>query len=271
MLHIDEGVELAGSIDPSDYDCTYATADGNMTMTSAALINGAYCSHMATASGQCLEWRKLKNVTIQGNGTINGNSKDLLRTRHWAQCTAAADPFNPWSTPYCQDCTGNVQRPSLMLLMHIDGLTVRDVTLHSSAFWTLHPAFCSDVHIHDVAIFASLEWWQHTGGHGHPPAGNADGIDLTSCSNAVVENAFIRSGDDCIGFYALDGWSGREYGSPLENVVIRNVSCGTPMSLCWMAGGIRNVTVRVYHSVDVFLSSFRNHVYNFFLRCCWTG
>jgi polygalacturonase len=196
---------------------------------------------MASPSGPCLAWGTLTNVTIEGAGAINGRGNDVVSSGFWQQCRAPADPSNPWHQPYCTDCTGNNQRPSLLLLMHVDGLTVQDLTLHSSAFWTLHPAFCSRVRVRRVTILASLEWWEQGGIT--PPVGNADGVDLTSCVDSVVEDSFIRSGDDCIGFYALDGWAGREYGTPLDGVVIRNVSCGTPMSACWIAGGARNITV----------------------------
>lgn len=252
VLHVAPESELLGSTDPLQYPCTYALDDGNMSLTSAALVNGAQCEVMASSTGPCAKWGKLENVTLEGGGIINGQGTDVIASGYWDNdCADAVDPYNPWAifgARFCANCKGGNQRPSLMSLMWIDGLIVRDLLLHSSAFWTLHPAFSTKVHIRGLTILSNKTWFDE--GQKTVPVQNSDGIDLESCNDVEISDCFIRSGDDCIALFAGNGWSGREMAMPLENVVVRNISCGTEIAVAWIAGGVRNVTIEdsIVHS-----------------------
>ena len=43
-------------------------------------------------------------------------------------------------------------RPHLLELYNISGAEVTGVTLLNSAFWTFHPVYCSNLHIHHMEI-----------------------------------------------------------------------------------------------------------------------
>ena len=76
------------------------------------------------------------NISIAGSGEING-----------------AGPFW-WCKPDGQGGCPNFdeRRPHLASFHNVSGLEISGVTLRNSAFWTLRPVFCEDVHIHDATI-----------------------------------------------------------------------------------------------------------------------
>jgi polygalacturonase len=71
-----------------------------------------------------------------------------------------------------------------------DGLEITGVTLLNSGFWTLHPTYCKNVHIHHMKIQAP-DYLDPGGG-----APNGDGMDIDSCQNVLIEHNVINAGDD---------------------------------------------------------------------------
>lgn len=63
-------------------------------------------------------------------------------------------------------------------------VTVRDVTIVNAAAWNLTISGCEDVLVEQVHIFGYRE--------------NSDGIDIVSTRNAVVQDCFLRTGDDAV-------------------------------------------------------------------------
>ncbi len=75
-----------------------------------------------------------------------------------------------------------------------DNIELRDVTFVESNTWTVKPAACKNVLIDGIRILADLI--------------AADGIDIVSCQDSLVQNCFVRSGDDCFCVKSV------EYGRP---------------------------------------------------------
>lgn len=65
-----------------------------------------------------------------------------------------------------------------------DNVKVDGITMVGACHWTLPFFGCKDVHIDSVRMLAYRE--------------NSDGIDLVDCHHAIVENCFIRTGDDAV-------------------------------------------------------------------------
>jgi polygalacturonase len=78
------------------------------------------------------------NVSVSGSGTINGAG-----SWWWSQMR------------------GNT-RPHIMEMHNCSGVEISGVTLQNSAFWTLRPWMCTNVHIHDMQILAP--WPNDPGG-----------------------------------------------------------------------------------------------------------
>eukprot|EP01048_Picozoa_sp_COSAG05_P028478 COSAG05_NODE_8855_length_666_cov_1.663139_1_plen_100_part_00 len=90
-----------------------------------------------------------------------------------------------------------IERPRLVELQFVQRLRIGPISLRNSPYWTLHPIYCQDVHIHDIHITAD----DGHGGWGY----NTDGIDPDSSKNVLIENYVYDAGDDAIA--VKSGWN----------------------------------------------------------------
>lgn len=126
--------------------------------------------------GEGMKWisgENLKNVSITGTGTIDGNGvafmgKELDDSYELKPVT----DFDP--------------RPHILTLTAVDKLIIRDITIRNSAYWTVHLIGCRDAVIDGISILNNLK------------IRNGDGIDLDHSRDVRIANCFIESGDDCI-------------------------------------------------------------------------
>jgi polygalacturonase len=83
-------------------------------------------------------------------------------------------------------------------LLWVNGLTISNLHLTNSPFWTTHPTFCDNVlvinldisapatsHNTDGIVLSHLFWTHMTG------------IDPDSCSNVFISNCTISTGGPC--------------------------------------------------------------------------
>lgn len=141
-----------------------------------------------------------ENVSITGLGTIDGNGDVFMNLKEYKKISSEG-------TQYCRQkgqfrvIDGVAQdgpvvpleRPNQMIIFsNCRNVTVSDVVIRNSPYWTLHLADVDGGVISDVKIYNNLL------------VPNNDGIDLTSCSNINVTGCDIRGGDD--GF-AITGYS----------------------------------------------------------------
>ncbi len=129
-------------------------------------------------------------VTITGYGKIDGNEEIFYgNVTKWH----IDGSFYP--------------RMPLLFLEHIENLSIRDVTLTGSAFWTTHMVGCQNVMIDSIRILNNLR------------LANCDGIDPDHCQNVHISNCHIESADDCI---VLKNTSHSMQYGPCENIVVTN-------------------------------------------------
>lgn len=129
-------------------------------------------------------------VSITGFGKIEGNE----------------EIFYGKVTPWHIDGAFYPRMP-MLFLENISHLTIHQVTLTNSAFWTVHMVGCKDVLIDGIRILNNLRM------------GSSDGIDPDHCQNVRIVNCHIESADDCIVLKNTE--SAMEYGN-CENIVIAN-------------------------------------------------
>ncbi len=127
-------------------------------------------------------------VSITGFGKIDGNE----------------EIFYGKVTPWHIDGAFYPRMP-LLFLENISHLTIQQVTLTNSAFWTVHMVGCRDVLIDGIRILNNLRM------------ASSDGIDPDHCQNVRIVNCHIESADDCIVLKNTE--SAMEYGN-CENIVI---------------------------------------------------
>ncbi len=161
----------------------------------------------------CLYGYQLKNITIQGNGVINGNG------RNWWQ--------------WFHDGTLEYPRPYLLSLESCVHLKIRDLTFINSPAWTLHPMECNDVLIDGVTVKNPKD------------SPNTDGLDPESCLNLRIVNCLFDVGDDCIAIKS--GTEATACKNACENIVIANCNMihghGGVVLGSEMSGDIRNVVI----------------------------
>ncbi len=185
-FHIEEGATLLASDVIKDFDAF------SSTLTSPEISVPTYenCEYQGCPSMFFIYAKDETNVTVSGKGIIDGNEEIFYgKITSWH----IDGSFYP--------------RVPLMFFEHIDGLTVQDVTLRRSAFWTVHPIGCSNVNINNLFIDNNLK------------LANCDGIDPDHCKNVRITNCRIKSADDCIVF--KNTHYGKAYG-PCENILVDN-------------------------------------------------
>jgi Endopolygalacturonase len=177
------------------------------------------------------------NVAITGGGTIDGNatSSDWYA---WAgkqnadQTNLRTQNANGVAIEQRIYGTGHYLRPSLIQFMNCTNVLFDGFTAKNSPFWTVHAVLSTNVTATNLSITGS--------------AGNTDGFDPESCTDVLVKNCTIQTGDDPIAIKAgrdRDGWT---YYKPSQNIVIQNSNLIAKVGLAMgseMSGGIRNVYV----------------------------
>ncbi len=196
-LHLDRGAILQGSPNLGDY-----------------ALNGRTVGLLFTQDA--------KNVSITGEGTLDGNGDSFMvldqakridsAGRAW---TRQKDMFRKVKEGIGDGPVVPKDRPFQMIIFSdCRNVTVRGVLITNSPFWTLHFADCDGVILTSTRIWCNLL------------VPNNDGVDFTSCSNVVMSDCDIRTGDDCIvvtGYshhFNLPGY--KDLSHPSENVVVSN-------------------------------------------------
>lgn len=185
-LHLEMGAVLKGSDQLSDYHLG-GSSDQLQLSTTPSYIN---CEYAGAPIHYFLYAKDCENVAITGLGIIDGNEEIFYgEVTKWH----IEGVFYP--------------RAPLLFIENTEHLTIRDVTLQRSAFWTVHLVGCRDVLISGIRILNNLRM------------ANCDGIDPDHCQNVRIEGCHIECADDCIVF--KNTAAAMQYG-PCENIVVTN-------------------------------------------------
>mmetsp|Transcript_12717 Transcript_12717/g.40325 ORF Transcript_12717/g.40325 Transcript_12717/m.40325 type:complete len:466 (+) Transcript_12717:48-1445(+) len=171
----------------TDAPLVYTRRNSIMVWAHAGFLNGGRCLRLKdplVGWDDCAEWSVLENVVLDGFGTLD----------------AAAEGW--WAEP--QDNFNTNERPVMLDLLWIRGLTIRDLVITGTGYWTIKPTFCDNVRVERNRIL--------TTGH------NTDGCDPDSSWNVYIAFNTFDNGDDCIAIKAGKDWSGR-----MINISTRNV------------------------------------------------
>lgn len=189
-LYIESGAMLKGSDDITDYPVCETRIEGEWCKYYPALINADNC----------------KNFTISGNGTLDGNGQ-----RSWAAFWQRRD-WNP-------DCTNkDEQRARLLFISNSSNVTISDIHIQNSQFWSSHIYKCDHVKYLGVSIYSPVKL--------KPPS--TDAIDIDACCDVLIKNCFMEVNDDAI---ALKGGKGPwadsdEYNGPNERIIVEDCNYG---------------------------------------------
>jgi polygalacturonase len=219
QLELEAGSVLLGSTNFADYPAIDGRWEGIERKVYASLLTG----------------RDLEQVAITGRGTLDGQGaawwaahrkSSALRRQAGLE---GREPENPPEAPL------RWPRPRLINLYHCTNVVIRDITLHNSPSWNIHPVYCEHVTLDNLTIVAP------------PDSPNTDAVDPDSCRDVRISNCFCDVGDDCIVIKSGYNEDGRRVGVPCENVLVNNCTFahghGGVVIGSEMSGSVRNVTV----------------------------
>ena len=166
--------------------------------------------------------------TITGKGTIDGNGYNYWN-EFWIR-----RKWNP-------QCTNkDAQRPRLVYISNSSNVTVQDVRLVNSPFWTNHLYNCDHVRYLGCYIYASTK---------DVKAPSSDAIDIDKGHDFLVNGCFMNVNDDAV---VLKGGKGTyadtmAVNGPVERVLVQNCHYGTVHSMLTLGSESlhdRNVIMR---------------------------
>ena len=167
-LQIEEGGELKGSDRIRDFKIVKTRMEGQTLDYFAALVN---------ADG-------VDGFTITGPGTINGNGQ-----KYWEEFWIRRK-YNP-------QCTNlEAMRPRNVYISNSKNVTVQDVKIINSPFWTNHLYRCENVRYLGCFIFAPTEGVTPVDPKRGGPS--TDAIDLDVCKNVLIHGCFMHVNDDAV-------------------------------------------------------------------------
>ncbi len=141
-----------------------------------------------------------ENVVISGEGQIDGNGDIFFKPGEAKKLDAQATKYTRQKDNYRKVSSGIGDGPivprerpyQMFVFSNCRKVTVRDIRITSAPFWCMHFADCDAVEIKNIRLWNNLL------------APNADGIDITSCTNVIIEGCDIRTGDDAIAIVGYD-------------------------------------------------------------------
>lgn len=177
-LHLEAGAVLRGSHDIDDYFAK--------PLANEALILNGVATALVFAEGA-------RNIAITGEGEIDGSGPafwtDNPNLPAWAENRKAIGTWIPGLG------TSTRLRPrALVLLADCGDVRIEGVTLRDSPAWTLHLLACSRVLIRGMTL------------RGPVNGSNNDGVDLDSCSDVLMEDCDIETGDDALCLKSTGLW-----------------------------------------------------------------
>ena len=148
-LYLEQGATLYGSTDLKDY---------------RPMKSGYVSLRTKTNTIQLIYADKVKNVSIDGYGTIDGRGRAFKK--------------NSWNDE-------GITRPHLLRFIQSAEITVKGITLKNSGCWMQHYLACDRILIDGIKVFNRNNY-------------NNDALDLDGCHDVIVTNMIADSDDDGI-------------------------------------------------------------------------
>lgn len=203
----------------------YPILPGGMASKTSAPYWGSWEGMYADCFASLLTGLGVRNVTLAGDGIIDGNA---AAGDWWQDPKKKIKAFRP-RTIYLNQCEG--------ILMH--GLTVLN-----SPSWTIHPLLCKNLCFYDLSIKNPRN------------SPNTDGLNPESCDGVNIIGTRISVGDDCIAIKSGRNSDGPSYRPPCQNIRIRRCLMeyghGAVVIGSEMSAGVRHVKIShcLFQSTD---------------------
>ena len=194
-LRLLEGAILKGSDDITNFPLIPSRMEGRSIYYYAALINAYH----------------VDSFNITGPGAIDGNG-----LRFWENFWAYRDSVKKTG----RSATNlEVHRPRLLFIWGCNNVTIQNVKLHNSGFWTTHLYQCNNVLIENCDIRSPYK---------PVPAPSTDGVDIDVCKKVTIRNCYISVNDDAVCIKGGKGPNAHTLGENgiVEDILIENCNFG---------------------------------------------
>ncbi len=185
-FRVDDGVTLSGSQDEKDYPEIPTRVAGIEMKWLAALIN----------------INEARNVKISGGGTIDGQGK-----KWWDKYWTLRKEYEPKGLRWASDY--DAERVRLLVVWKSADVTIENLSLRRSGFWTVQVAYSDHVTVDKIKISDN-------------EGPSTDGVDIDSSAYVLVENCDIDNNDDDICLKSGRDADGLRVNRPTEYVVVRD-------------------------------------------------
>lgn len=250
-LHAEAGALISFSQCRDDYPLIYSTFEGLKTYRCQSPLDGEGLEDIAITGQGIFDgggevWRPVKKMKLNereweqliSKGGVVDNEEEV-----WWPSASAMNGRTLVDRLDQEGCTDKQSyeasrdylRPALLSLRKCNRILLEAATFQNSAAWCLHPWASKHLTIRSITV--RNPWY----------AQNGDGLDLDSCSLALVENCMFDVGDDAICLKSGKDKPGRDLGIPCEDISVRGcvvyhghggVVIGSEMS-----GGVRRVHI----------------------------
>lgn len=214
-LHLSSGARLLGSERREDYNADDVFPE-----------NPVFSRENVTGAHLIIAYRA-ERVSITGEGTIDGNSPAFFESLPPEETTSTYRkksrnfPIREW-------------RPGQMVFFcRCREVSVRDVTLVNSPYWTMLLLGCTGVRVRGLRI------------SNPPQTQNGDGLDIDCCQDVTVSDCIITSGDDSITLRGHSKLLG-EHAQACRNVAVSNCVLSSPCNAIRVGvgdGEVRDCTI----------------------------
>lgn len=185
-FYLEMGAVLKGSDNLDDY----LLSGGTSRIVKRDVPSYVNCEYNGMPNHYFLYAKNCENLAITGHGKIDGNEEIFYgKVTKW-HIEGILYPRAP-----------------MLFLENVSHLSITQLTLARSAFWTVHMVGCRDVLIDGIRILNNLRM------------ANCDGIDPDHCQNVRIANCHIECADDCIVF--KNTAAAMQYG-PCQNITVTN-------------------------------------------------
>lgn len=210
---------LKGSDRIRDFRLLETRLEGQTLQYFAALINAdgldGFC---IVGDGAKLDWQDIPSeyAFVSQHSCIDGNGY-----QYWEEFW--------YRRMYNRSCTNlEAMRPRLVYLSNCKNVTVQDVNLINSPFWTNHLYRCEHVRYLDNLIYAPTKGVVPPGDDKEHGAPSSDAIDLDVCHDVLVHGCYMQVNDDAVVIKGGKGiWADKDPNNgPTYNVLVKNCRYG---------------------------------------------
>jgi polygalacturonase len=194
-LRLVEGAVLKGSDNIADYPLIPSRMEGRSIYYYAALINAYH----------------VDSFSISGPGTIDGNG-----LKFWKEFWDHLDSMRKIGK---SSTNLEVHRPRLLFIWGCNNVTIQNVKLHNSGFWTTHLYQCNNVLIEKCDIRSPFK---------PVPAPSTDGVDIDVCKKVTIRDCYISVNDDAVCIKGGKGPNANKLAEngPGEDILVENCDFG---------------------------------------------